>query len=317
MIYIPNKEDIIAAAERIKPYLHKTPVFTNTAINDMAECKIFFKCENFQKAGVFKARGATNAVFSLNNDEVVKGVATHSSGNHAAALAMAAALRNTVAYIVMPSNANRIKIKAVEKYGGKITFCEPNLKSREDTLDKVVKRTGSIEIHPYNDIRIIAGQATACKELIEEITDLDIVMSPVGGGGLLSGTSLAAFYFGTGIKVIAGEPTGADDAKRSFYSKSFIPSVNPMTVSDGLLTSLGSITIEIILQYVSDILLADDNETLDAMRIIWERMKIIVEPSSSVPLAVVLKNKQLFSGKKVGIILSGGNVDLDSLPFKH
>jgi threonine dehydratase len=317
MIQIPGKIDIIAAAERIEPYLHKTPVFTNAAINNMAGCKIFFKCENFQKAGVFKARGATNAVFSLNENEIMKGVATHSSGNHAAALAMAASFRNTVAHIVMPSNANKVKIKAVEHYGGKITFCEPNLKSREETLDKVVKKTGAIEIHPYNDVRIIAGQATACKELVDEITNLDIVMSPVGGGGLLSGTALSAFYFGTAIKVIAGEPIGADDAKRSFYSKSLIPSVNPNTVADGLLTSLGSITIEIILQYVSDILTADDNEILDAMRIIWERMKIIVEPSSSVPLAVVLKNAELFAGRNVGIILSGGNVDLDALPFRR
>lgn len=315
MINIPQREDIIKAAERISPYLHKTPVLTSTAINKMAGCNIFFKCENFQKAGVFKARGATNAVFSLSEDEISKGVATHSSGNHAAALSMAAALRNTDAHIVMPSNANKIKIKAVRNYGGKITFCEPTLKSREETLSAIISDNGAIEIHPYNDLRIISGQATACKELVEEIHDLDIVMAPVGGGGLLSGTALSAHYFGNNISVIAAEPSGASDAQKSFYSKTLVPSINPDTVADGLLTSLGSITFEVILEHVKDIFTSDDQDTLSAMRIIWERMKILVEPSSSVPLAVVLKNSKLFSGKNVGIIVSGGNVDLDAIPF--
>lgn len=315
MITIPTKEDIIAAADRIRPYIHLTPVLTNYSINKIAGCSIFFKCENLQKAGVFKARGATNAVFSLSKEEVLKGVATHSSGNHAAALSLAASLRNTTAHIVMPSNSNKVKIKAVESYGGKITYCEPNLQSREETLSKVITENGAIEIHPYNDLRIIAGQATACKELVEEIPGLDIIISPVGGGGLLSGTALSAYYFGEGIKVIAAEPSGAADAQKSFYSKSLIPSINPNTVADGLLTSLGSITFDIILQHVSEILTADDSEILSAMKLIWERMKIIIEPSSSVPLAVMLKNKQLFAGKRVGIIISGGNVDLENLPF--
>jgi len=312
---IITKEDILAASERISPYLHKTPVLTSSAINKIAGCNIFFKCENFQKAGVFKARGATNTVFSLGDKEVKQGVATHSSGNHAAALSLAASLRNTIAYVVMPSNANKVKIKAVQNYGGKITFCEPNLKSREETLINVIAQTGAVEVHPYNDVRIIAGQATSAKELIEEIKNLDIIMSPVGGGGLLSGTALSAHYFGKNIKVIAAEPAGADDASRSFKAKRFIPSINPQTCADGLLTSLGSITFDVIINHVSEILTADDAEIITAMRLIWERMKIITEPSSSVPLATILKYKDVFAHKNVGVILSGGNVDLDSLPF--
>ncbi|HLN52611.1 MAG TPA: pyridoxal-phosphate dependent enzyme [Lentimicrobium sp.] len=313
---IPDLIEINQAADRIRPYLHVTPVLTSNAINSIAGCSIFFKCENFQKAGVFKARGATNAVFSLNEKELSKGVATHSSGNHAAALSLAASLRKTKAYIVMPSNSNKVKIKAVENYGGIIRFCEPNLKSREETLDTVIKETGAHEIHPYNDVRIIAGQATAAKELFDQVDELDIIMSPVGGGGLLSGTALSARYFGPEkIKVIAAEPIGADDAYRSFYSKTLVPSVSPNTLADGLLTSLGSITYEIILKHVNAILTASDQQIVEAMRLVWERMKMIIEPSSAVPLAVILKNKKTFEGKKVGIIVSGGNVDLDNLPF--
>ncbi len=313
---IPDANAIKQAAERIKPFLHLTPVLESSAINNIAGCSIFFKCENLQKAGVFKARGATNAVFSLKENELTKGVATHSSGNHAAALSLAASLRNTKAFIVMPSNSNRVKVKAVENYGGIIRFCEPNLKSREDTLDEVIKETGAVEIHPYNDVRVIAGQATAAKELFSQCEALDIVMSPVGGGGLLSGTALAAHYFGPqDIKVIAAEPAGADDAFRSFNTKTFIPSVSPKTIADGLLTSLGSITFPIILEHVDKILTATDTEIIAAMRLVWERMKIIIEPSSAVPLAVILGNKELFRGKRVGIIVSGGNIDLDHLPF--
>lgn len=313
----PVKEDIEIAASRIKPYLHLTPVLTSSAIDELAGCYIFFKCENFQKAGVFKARGATNAVFSLTEADLLKGVATHSSGNHAAALSMAASLRNTVANIVMPSNANKVKIRATEHYNGKITFCEPTLQAREETLAKVVAETGSVEIHPYNDVRVIAGQATAAKELISQVNDLQIIMSPVGGGGLLSGTALSAHFYGNNIEVIAGEPTGANDAYRSFLSGSFVPSVAPQTIADGLLTSLGTITFEIISKHVHNILTADDVEIVKAMRLVWERMKIIIEPSSAVPLAVVLNNKELFKGKRVGIIISGGNVDLDALPFSR
>lgn len=311
----PTKDDIEQAAVRISPYVHRTPVLTSNAINKIAGCSIYFKCENFQKAGVFKSRGASNAVFKLTNDEISKGVATHSSGNHAAALALAASLRDSDSYIVMPSNANKQKIKAVQSYGGKITFCEPTLKAREETLAEIVKEIGAVEIHPYNNYNIIAGQATAAKELIEDIDLLDIIMSPVGGGGLLSGTALSAKYYGNNIAVVAAEPQGADDARRSFYARTFIPSVSPNTIADGLLTSLGDITFNVILNHVSDILVADDDDIISSMRLIWERMKIIVEPSSSVPLACILKNPDYFAGKKVGIILSGGNVDLDSLPF--
>ncbi|HLO92188.1 MAG TPA: pyridoxal-phosphate dependent enzyme [Lentimicrobium sp.] len=315
MINLPTKQDIEQAAIRIQPYIHRTPILTSSAINDTAGCSIYFKCENLQKAGVFKARGASNAVFSLTEEEIKKGVATHSSGNHAAALALAASLKKCNAYIVMPSNANKQKVKAVKSYGGQITFCEPTLQAREDTLSDIIAKTNAIEIHPYNNFNIIAGQATAAKELLEDYNDLEIIMTPVGGGGLLSGTALSAFYFGNNLMVIGCEPSGADDAKKSFSSKTLVPSVSPNTIADGLLTSLGSITFEVILNYVHDILLADDNEIISAMRLIWERMKIIVEPSSSVPLAVVLKNKELFAGKKVGIVLSGGNVDLNQLPF--
>ncbi len=314
-VQIPGIIEINNASTRIKPYLHFTPVLKSSSIDEIAGCNLFFKCENFQKAGVFKARGAINAVFSLDEKELANGVATHSSGNHAAALSFAAALRNTKAYIVMPSNANKVKIKAVQNYGGIITYCEPTLKAREETLAKIIAKTNAIEIHPYNDERVIAGQATACKELVGQIDGLQIMMAPVGGGGLLSGTALSSHYYGTDINVIAGEPTGADDAFRSFYTKSFHPSVSPNTIADGLLTSLGSITFEIILKYVHTILIVDDSEIVKAMRLIWERMKIIVEPSSAVPLAAVLKNKEIFAGKKVGIIISGGNVDLNSLPF--
>ncbi|MFA6949107.1 MAG: pyridoxal-phosphate dependent enzyme [Lentimicrobiaceae bacterium] len=312
---IPNKSDIEDAILRIKPYLHVTPVLTCSAINNIAGCSIYFKCENFQKAGVFKARGATNTVFSLDEKDISKGVATHSSGNHAAALSLAASLRKSVAYIVMPLNSNKAKIRAVENYGGIISFCEPSLEAREKTLINVISSTHAVEVHPYNDPRIIAGQATATTELLEKVDGLQILMAPVGGGGLLSGTALAASYFGKNIQVIAGEPEGANDAFRSFYSKTLIPSITPNTIADGLHTSLGIITFEIILKHVSAIMTVDDAAIIDAMRLIWERMKIIVEPSSAVPLAVILKNKDRFKDKRVGVILSGGNVDIDNLPF--
>jgi threonine dehydratase len=314
-IDIPTKIDIEQAEERIKPYIHHTPILNSSAINKIAQCRIFFKCENFQKAGVFKARGAMNSVFSLTPDEVNKGVATHSSGNHAAALALAASIRKATAHIVMPRNANKVKIRAVENYGGQITFCEPTLQAREDTLRMIIGKTDAIEIHPYNNSKIIAGQATAAKELLEEMYNLDIIMAPVGGGGLLSGTALSAHYFDKNIKVIAGEPEGANDAQRSFVTHTFIPSVNPNTIADGLLTSLGSLTYKIIMSHVYNILIANDEEIIQAMKLIWERLKIICEPSSAVPLAVLLKNKSLFTNKNVGIIISGGNVDLNSLPF--
>lgn len=312
---IPNKTDIEGAVLRIKPYLHLTPVLTCSAINNIAGCSIYFKCENFQKTGAFKARGATNTIFSLSEKDISNGVATHSSGNHAAALSLAASLRKSVAYIVMPLNSNKAKIRAVENYGGIISYCEPSLEAREKTLINVISNTHAVEVHPYNDPRIIAGQATATTELLEQVDGLQILIAPVGGGGLLSGTALAASYFGKNIQVIAGEPEGANDACRSFYSKTLIPSLAPNTIADGLHTSLGIITFEIILKHVSAILTVDDTAIIDAMRLIWERLKIIIEPSSAVPLAVILKNKYRFKDKRVGVILSGGNVDIDNLPF--
>ena len=311
----PDKKIIIEAAKRIKNFVHRTPVLSSENINSLFNTKIFFKCENLQKAGVFKSRGAVNAIFSLSEDELKNGVATHSSGNHAQALARAALLRNTNAYIVMPENSSKVKIAAVKNYGGEITFCESNLDSREKTLEKIIEKTQAVEIHPYNNCKIIAGQATATKELIEDVELLDIIMAPVGGGGLLSGTALATYYFSPGTKVIAAEPKQADDAYRSFYQKKFIPSINPNTIADGLLTSLGSLTFPIICEYVNEIMTVSEESIIQAMKLIWERMKIIIEPSSAVPLAAILENRKYFENKRIGIIISGGNIDLNKIPW--
>jgi threonine dehydratase len=311
----PTKDDILSASTTIKPYVHRTPVLTSENLNDRFGCRIYFKCENFQKAGAFKSRGAVNAVFSLDDQAVSRGVATHSSGNHAAALSRAAKLRGVEANIVMPDNSSAVKIAAVKHYGGKITFCESTLSSREETLQIVLAKTNATEIHPYNNPVIIAGQATAAKELLEEIPATDIVMAPVGGGGLLSGTALAAHHFSPGTRVIAAEPEQADDAFQSFYQKRFIPSVNPDTIADGLRTSLGDLTFPVIQQYVDQIVTVSEEAIVEAMRLIWERMKIIVEPSSAVPLAAMIQNKFNYQNKSVGIIISGGNVDLDHLPW--
>ena len=311
----PDLNTILQSAKRIEPFIHRTPVLKSENLNDIVEAEVFFKCENFQKAGAFKSRGAINAVFSLSDEEIKKGVCTHSSGNHAAALSRAAQLRSSNAYIVMPENSSRVKIAAVKNYGGIITFCKPTLKSRETTLDKIKIETGSIEIHPYNDYRIIAGQATAALELIKDTKDLDIVMAPVGGGGLMSGTALSTHYLLPKANIFAAEPKGADDAFRSFISKEFIPSENPQTIADGLLTSLGSLTFPIIMKLVDDILTVSEESIIEAMKLIWERMKIIVEPSSAVPFAAIIENKDKFRNKRVGIIISGGNVDLSKLPW--
>ena len=312
---IPLLTDIITAHKRIAPFINLTPVLTSSSINKIVGAELFFKCENFQKVGAFKFRGATNAVLSLSKSDLQKGVATHSSGNHAAALALAAKLKNVPAYIVMPENSPEIKKKAVAGYGAEITFCKPTLQAREETLARVVERTGATFIHPYNKFEIICGQGTAAKELIEQTKKLDIVLAPVGGGGLLSGTAIAAKELDNKLKVIAAEPKGADDAYRSFYEKKLFPSENPKTIADGLLTSLGDLTFNVIQKYVDDILTVEEDLIIEAMRMIWERMKIIVEPSSAVPFAAILNNKNQFKGKKVGIILSGGNVDLEKLPF--
>ncbi|MCK4569935.1 MAG: pyridoxal-phosphate dependent enzyme [Bacteroidales bacterium] len=312
---IPDLNTIKSAAKRIKPYIHNTPVLRCAGINEITGGDIFFKCENMQKAGAFKSRGACNAVFSLTADQLKKGVGTHSSGNHAQALARAASLRNTDAYIVMPETSPRVKVAGVKGYGGKITFCKPTLQAREETLQRIIEDTGALEIHPYNNYRIIAGQATAALEMLEEMGKTDIIMVPVGGGGLLSGTALTTKYLLPGTRVIAAEPEMADDAYRSFYEGRLIPSNNPKTIADGLLTSLGSLTYPIIREYVDDIVTVSEEGIIKAMRLIWERMKIVIEPSSAVPLAAVLENKIDIKGKTVGIILSGGNVDLDGLPW--
>ncbi len=281
----------------------------------MVGADLFFKCENLQKVGAFKFRGACNSVFALTDEEAKNGVCTHSSGNHAAALALAARMRGIPAYIVMPENAPEIKKIAVAGYGAQITFCTPTLEARESTLKKVAEKTSSTEIHPYNYFNVICGQGTAAKELIEEIGHLDVVMAPVGGGGLLSGTAISTKALLPNARVIAAEPAGADDAFRSFYSKYLQPSVAPKTIADGLLTSLGSLTFLIILKEVDQIVTVSEEGIVAAMRMIWERMKIIIEPSSAVPLAAILENKLDVKGKRVGIILSGGNVDLGKLPF--
>jgi threonine dehydratase len=311
----PDITTIREAAARIKPYAHRTPVMSCKSINAMVGAELFFKCENFQKVGAFKFRGASNAVFSLDGGEAARGVCTHSSGNHAQALALAARMRGIAAHIVMPSNAPKVKAAAVEGYGGRIVFCEPTLAAREETLRRVVEETGAAVVHPYNDVRIIAGQGTCAMELIEEAPGLDIIMAPVGGGGLLSGTALSAHYLSPGTRVVAAEPKGADDASRSFHGGSFVPSVNPKTIADGLLTSLGDITFPIIQKHVSDIVTVSEEFIVKAMRHTWERMKIIIEPSSAVPLGSILEGNLDVKGKRVGIILSGGNIDLERLPW--
>ncbi|MEI7422361.1 MAG: pyridoxal-phosphate dependent enzyme [Prolixibacteraceae bacterium] len=312
---LPTFEDILSAHELIKPYIHRTPVLTSKSINILMGCELFFKCENFQKVGAFKFRGATNAVFSLSEAEASSGVGTHSSGNHAAALALAARMRGIEAHIVMPSNAPEIKKIAVAGYGAHITYCEPTLQAREETLQQLVNKIGLTVVHPYNNFKVICGQGTAALELLEEAKELEILMCPVGGGGLLSGTALSTKALSPATRVIAAEPKNADDAFRSFRDGYIHPSIQPMTIADGLLTSLGEMTFAVIQKNVDEVLTAREETIVAAMRMIWERMKIIIEPSSAVPLAVIMENREKFSGKNIGIILSGGNVELTKLPF--
>jgi len=307
-----TKESISEAHERIKPYIEQTPVLTSQSLNEIAGCELFFKCENFQKVGAFKSRGAMNAALSLTEEERKKGLATHSSGNHAQALARAAKILNTKSYIVMPRTAPEIKKRGVRGYGGEIFECEPTLQARESTLAEVIKKTGAVEIHPFNNYKVIEGQATCAKELFEQTDTLDIVLAPVGGGGLLSGTALAAKYFSPSTAVIAGEPAGSDDAYRSMQSGKIEPAQSN-TIADGLLTTLGDKTFPIIYENVKEVITVTDEEIIVAMRLIWERLKIIIETSCAVPFAAVLKHKEKFKGKKVGIILSGGNVDLEKV----
>lgn len=312
----PTLDDIYAAAKRIKPYIHRTPVLTNESLDQKVGAQIFLKCENFQKVGAFKFRGACNAVFSLSDQEAASGVSTHSSGNHAQALALAARLRGIPAYIVMPNNAPAVKKAAVAGYGGNITFCEPTLEAREAALTQLVAETGSAVVHPYNDERVIAGQGTAALELLEEVPDLAVILAPVGGGGLLSGTSIAATESKKGIRVLAGEPEMADDAYRSLKAGEILPSLKPRTIADGLLTSLGTKTFPIIQERVEQIVTVSEQSIIDSMKFIWERAKIIIEPSSAVAVGVLWERKIELTGLKVGVILSGGNVDLEKLPWQ-
>jgi threonine dehydratase len=311
----PAQPDIVASAERIAPYIHKTAVLTSDLLNQITGNHLFFKCENFQKAGAFKSRGAMNAILSIGKSQLSSGVATHSSGNHAQALARAASIAGTKAFIVMPETAPQVKVDAVRAYGGIITFCEPTLAAREQTLKTVVEQTGAHEIHPYNDYRIIAGQASCFYEFNEQCEPLDILLCPVGGGGLLSGTALAIKYFSPATKLIACEPEGADDAFRSFKSGKLIPVTHTSTIADGLLTSLGSLTFPIIKELVSDVVTVSDAFITEAMRLIWSRMKILVEPSAAVPLAALLQGRVAATKSRIGIILSGGNIDLNKIPW--
>ncbi|MFN3848317.1 MAG: threonine/serine dehydratase [Spirosomataceae bacterium] len=312
---IPTLQDIQEAHERIKPFVHRTPVMTSQSINELAGCEIYFKCENFQKIGAFKARGGMNSVLKLSKEEQQKGITTHSSGNHAQAIALAAKTVGTKAYIVMPSNAPIIKKNGVKALGGEVIECEPTLEARESTVQKIIDEKGATFVHPFNNYDVIEGQATAAKELIEEVGDLQVVMAPVGGGGLLSGTALTTHYLLPNAEVIAGEPEGAADAILSFKSGKIEKAPYIKTIADGLLTNLGDKTLEIIRLHVKDIITVSDEEIVAAMRLIWERLKIVIEPSCAVPFAALLKQKERFTGKKVGIILTGGNVDLGNLPF--
>jgi len=305
-----TKASIEAAANRIAPYIHNTPIMTCKSINELYELDLYFKCENFQKIGAFKIRGGMNASLQLTNEQLEKGVATHSSGNHAQALAFAAKMLGIKAYIVMPESSPQVKVNAVRGYGAEVTICASNQAARESTLEAIVERTGATFIHPYDNDEVITGQSTCVKEIIDAIPDIEIVVTPVGGGGLLSGTCLGAHYFKPGLKVYAGEPEGAADAVLSIQSGKVekAPFVN--TIADGLMTTLSERTLDIIQAHVTDIILVSEDEIKAALRLVYERMKIIIEPSCAVPLAAVLKNADLFKGKKVGIILTGGNVDL-------
>jgi threonine dehydratase len=306
---------IRAAHERIQSYVHRTPVITSERLDEASGASLFFKCENFQKIGAFKARGATNAVFALDDATARRGVATHSSGNHGAAVARAAKLRGIPAHIVMPSNSAKVKIRALENYGAQVIFCEPTEEAREATCAEVIKKTGATLIHSFENENVIAGQGTAAVELLEDVPDLDVIMCPVGGGGLLSGTAIAAKSMRPQVKVIAVEPANVDDAAQSFRARRWLVTEKNFTIADGLRTNIGEPNFAIIQRYVDDIVSVSEEAIVSAMRTIWETMKIIIEPSAAVPYAAIMENKIGIAGKRVGIILTGGNVDLDELPW--
>jgi threonine dehydratase len=309
-----TRQDIEAAHERIRPYIHRTPVLTCSSIDRIAGANLYFKCENFQKIGAFKIRGGMNAALTLTPEQAQRGLATHSSGNHAQAIAFAARQLGVPAYIVMPNNSPSVKINAVREYGAEITFCEPNQAARESTLNEIIERTGAEFIHPYDDDRVITGQATCAKELIEDTGGkLDIVIAPVGGGGLMSGTCLSTHFYLPSARIFAGEPEGAADAILSIKNGKIEKAPYVNTIADGLLTTLSERTFNIIKTHISDIFTVSDAEIIAALRLVYERMKIVVEPSCVVPLAAVLKHPEVFTGKKIGIILTGGNVDIANL----
>ena len=308
-------KDIEAAHERIRPLIHRTPVFTNSSLNKLSGAELYFKCDNFQKVGSFKIRGATNTVEQLTIEELNRGVATTSSGNHGAALSMAVTRRGGKTKVVMPNNTPEIKVNNVERNGGEVVWCEPEQESRESVLKELIEKTGAVVVHPYNDERIMAGQGTCAKELLEDYPDLDTIVSPVSGGGLLSGTLLSSKALKANIQVFGAEPVEADDAYRSLKLGKIVPNETINTICDGLRAQIGTLTFPVIADLVDDIITVTEEEIIDSMRMIWERLKMIVEPSSSIALGAILKNKDPFNGNTVGLLISGGNVDLDHLPW--
>lgn len=314
-MYIPTLADMHAARARIAPHVHQTPILTSRMLNQMTGAELFFKCENLQKAGAFKARGASNAVFGLSDDQARKGVATHSSGNHGTCLSYAAGRRGIPCTVVMPHTAPQAKKDAVRGYGGRVVECEPSTTSREAVFAEVLAETGAEFVHPYNDPRVIAGQATCSAEMLEQVEGLDAVIAPIGGGGLVSGTCLTLSHLAPKTRIFAAEPEQADDACRSFKAGYIIADDAPNTIADGLKVPLKDLTWHFVQNHVTDILTASEQEIIDAMKLIWKRLKIVMEPSSAVPLAAVLKNPNVFAGQRVGVIITGGNVDLDSLPW--
>ena len=314
-MYIPTYQDMLDAHERIKPHIRRTPIRTSDYLNELAGAQMFFKCENFQEPGAFKVRGASNAVFGLSDEQAAKGVATHSSGNHASCLSYAAMLRGIPCNVVMPRTAPQAKKDTVRRYGGVITECEPSTSSREETFARVQAATGGDFVHPYNDPRVIAGQGTCAREVMEQTGGLDMMVAPIGGGGMISGTCLTLATLAPEVKVIAAEPEQADDAYRSFKAGHIIADDAPKTIADGLLVPLKDLTWHFVKNHVSEIYTASDAEIVDAMKLIWKHLRIVMEPSSAVPLATILKNPEAFAGKRVGIIVTGGNVDLDKLPW--
>lgn len=316
-MYIPTFEDMLEAHARIEPYINRTPVRTSAYLNELTGAEIYFKCENFQEPGAFKVRGASNAVFGLSDEQAKLGVATHSSGNHASCLSYAASRRGIPCNVVMPTTAPQAKKDTVRSYGGQITECGPSTTSREATFAEVQAKTGGDFVHPYNDPRVIAGQGTCAREFMEQTDGLDIVMAPIGGGGMISGTCLTLSHLAPETQIIAAEPEQADDAYRSFKAGYIIADDAPKTIADGLLVPLKDLTWHFVSNHVSDILTASEQEIIDAMKLTWKHLRVVMEASSAVPLATILKNKDRFAGKRVGIIITGGNVDLDTLPWTH